>query len=330
MAILASDIGGTKTLLRLAEVAEGKVSVLFEQRYASADYPEFLPLVQAFLADVPAQAKANITGACFGVAGPVKGRTANTTHLPWQLDADQLEQILNIPHVQLINDFQAVGYGIEVLPPQDIVTLQAGQPPVHGTRAVIGAGTGLGHGILVWQDTHYAVLPSEGGHADFAPNDIEQRALLAHIQSHTKHATWETVLSGKGLVNIYNYLATKHPTSGSEFTAKLEEAADKAALISEYGLAEKDDVAKQAVDLFVAVYGSQTANFALNVMATGGIYVAGGIAPKMIQAIQSGGFMRAFLNKYAGMQHVLTAIPVKVVLNAEVGLLGCCAVAARL
>lgn len=328
MAILAGDIGGTKTLLQLAEPNNGSFDLLYEQRYPSADFLDFLPVVQQFLASAPAVAKANITGACFGVAGPVSGRSAVTTNLPWKLDADQLEKLLGIPHVRLINDFQAVGYGIEALNESDLVTLQEGQANPKGTRIVIGAGTGLGQGLLVWQDDHYEVVASEGGHASFAPTNTLQIELFNYLKTQFTWPTWERVASGRGLVNIFNFLAQTEPVSDALKVALKE--GDQGAAISQYGLTGKDTTAAKALDMFVHIYGSQTGNFALTALASGGVYVAGGVAPKIISKIQEGGFLQAFLDKYDKMQPLLKAMPVKVVMNQHVGLLGCAVAASRL
>lgn len=328
MAILAGDIGGTKTLLQLAEPNGGRFELLYEQRYPSADFSDFLPVVQQFLASAPAEAKANMTGACFGVAGPVSGRSAVTTNLPWKLEADQLEQTLGIPHVRLINDFQAVGYGIEALDDADLVTLQEGNANPKGTRIVIGAGTGLGQGLLVWQDDHYEVVASEGGHSSFAPIDELQIGLLKYLKTQFEWPTWERVASGRGLVNIFNFLAQTEPVTDALKLAL--QAGDQGAAISQFGLSGEDATASKALDLFVKIYGAQTGNFALTALATGGVYVAGGVAPKIIRKIQEGGFLLAFLDKYDKMQPLLKAMPVKVVMNQHVGLLGCAVAASRL
>lgn len=334
MTVLAGDIGGTKTLLQLATPSNhgGRLTfeVLYEQRYPSADHAEFLPLVKHFLASAPSSAKASIQGACFGVAGPVSGRTAVTTNLPWKLDADALESALEIPHVRLINDFQAVGYGIEALGPDDLVILQQGNPVPQGTRIVIGAGTGLGQGFLVWQGDHYEVVASEGGHADFAPRTPIEIELLTYLKTQFPWPTWERVASGRGLVNIFNFLveAKQRPVS-LELNQALD-SGDKGAAVSRFGLTGEDVTASEALDMFVSIYGSQTGNFALTAMATGGVYVAGGVAPKILSKMQEGAFLKSFLNKYERMQPLLNNMPVSIVVNEHVGLLGCAVAASRL
>jgi glucokinase len=330
MAILAGDIGGTKTLLQLSEPSNNGFNVLFEKRYVSADYASLTAMAQEFLKDAAVQVKCEVAAACFGIAGPVNGRTAKTTNLPWVLYADEMESTLGIPRVRLINDFQSVGYGIEALQPQDIVTLQTGAPVEHGTRVIIGAGTGLGQCLLIWQGEHYEVVASEGGHADFAPTDEVQDELLIYLRQRYHWATWERAVSGRGLVNIFDFLVA---TKRGEVTAAMQEAfktEDTAAVIGRFGLAKSDPVAVQALDLVVSLYGAQAGNLALTGLATGGVYVAGGVAPKLIEKLKDGTFIQGFLNKEERMQGLLKAMPVHVVINANVGLLGSAVAAARL
>ena len=330
MAILAGDIGGTKTLLQLSEPNGKRFDVLYEKRYVSADYTTFLAMVLDFLKEAESHVKCQALSACFGVAGPVSGRTAKTTNLPWTLNADELQSALDIPRVRLINDFQSVGYGIEVLQAHDLVTLQMGTAAARGTRVIIGAGTGLGQGFLVWQDDHYEVVASEGGHADFAPTDDLQVALQQYLRQRYRWATWERAVSGRGLVNVFDFLVA---TQGGKPTAEMQAALqtnDHAAVISRFGMANEDPVATQALDLFVRLYGAQAGNLALTGLATGGVYVAGGVAPKIIAKLTDGTFMQSFLNKEARMQPLLQAMPVNVVVNANVGLLGSAVAAARL
>ena len=330
MAILAGDIGGTKTLLQISAPKDNRFDVLFEKRYVSADYDSLTAMTQEFLREASGTTKYPIAAACFGIAGPVSGRTARTTNLPWTLNADEMEAALGIPRVCLINDFQSVGYGIEALPAQDLVTLQAGTAVAHGTRVIIGAGTGLGQGFLVWQDNHYQVIASEGGHTDFAPTDDLQVDLLKYLRQRYRWVTWERVVSGRGLVDVFEFLAAANqlrPTTALQNALKIE---DHAAVISRFGMTGSDPLAMQALNLFVRLYGAQAGNLALTGLATGGVYVAGGVAPKIIDKLTDGTFMQNFLNKEERMQPLLKAMPVKVVVNADVGLLGSAVVAARL
>jgi len=330
MIVLAGDIGGTKTLLQLSRSGPGGLEVLHEKRYVSADYGEFLALASHFVAEALQLTGMRPSRACFGVAGPVSGRLAKTTNLPWSLDADALETALNIERVRLINDFQSVGYGVDALKSDDIVTLQQGEERPHGTRAIIGAGTGLGQAFLVWQADHYEVVASEGGHADFAPTDDEQVELLRYLRKRYRWATWERAVSGRGLVNVFEFLLErKHAPLCAPLQQALREE-DHAAAISRYGMRGEDATAAKALAMFVTLYGAQAGNLALTGLATGGVYLAGGVAPKIIDKLTDGSFMQAFLDKEERMQALLKAMPVRVIVNPNVGLLGSAIAASRL
>lgn len=330
MIVLAGDIGGTKTLLQLARSGSDGLEVLYEKRYASTEYADFLSLAKDFAEESHRHTGAQATKACLGVAGPVSGRKAKTTNLPWNIDADMLESALGIARVRLINDFQSIGYGVEALKNEDIVTLQQGLETPHGTRVIIGAGTGLGQGFLIWQDDHYEVVASEGGHADFAPTDDEQTQLLEYLRKRYHWATWERAVSGRGLVDIFEFLAGRDhaPLSISLQEAMRQE--DPAAAISRFAMQDREPTAAKALHIFVTLYGAQAGNLALTGLATGGVYIAGGIAPKIMDKLVDGTFMRAFHNKEARMQPLLKAMPVKVIINSNVGLLGSAVAATRL
>ncbi|HUX65007.1 glucokinase [Sulfuricella sp.] len=320
--LLAGDIGGTKTLLRLSE--EGRV--LTERRFESAAYAGLEPIIAEFLRDCPSH---SIASACFGVAGPVDGGQANITNLPWRIDAAAIAAEFGITQVQLINDFQAVAYGIEALGADDLLTLQAGVPLERGVRAVIGAGTGLGEGFMVWQGDHYEALPSEGSHADFAPADMWQAELLRYLAARFGHVSYERLASGPGLANIFNFLCdSEEGRASQELLAAIREG-DPSAAISRFALAGNDRLAAEALDLFIRIYGAEAGNLALKVLARGGVYVAGGIAPQIIEKLKDGRFLKAFADKgrYA---ELLATIPVHVVLNPNVGLMGAERVAGRL
>jgi glucokinase len=321
--ILAGDIGGTKTLLRLAE-AGGEV--IADLRFDSRAYAGLNQIIAEFLRD---QSVPGIAGACFGVAGPVEGGRANITNLPWQIDAAALAAEFRISQVRLINDFQAVAYGIEALDDGDLATLQAGIPVEGGVRAVIGAGTGLGEGFMTWQGGYYEAFPSEGSHADFAPTDALQVGLLNYLNKRHGHVSYERLLSGPGLVNIFEFLRDSAGRPASPELQAAMEIYDTAAAISHCALAGKDNLAAAALELFVRIYGAETGNLALKVLARGGVFVAGGIAPQIIDKLREGQFVRAFADKgrFAGL---LATIPVHVVLNPEVGLLGAARVAERI
>ncbi len=328
MKILVGDIGGTKTLLQVAEFTpDNHCHVLREHAYAS-DHPDPMQIFRHFLQGAPA-----VDAACFGVAGPVTGdaahQQAQVTNLPWRLDNAALAAELNIPRVRLINDFQAVGYAIESLKDRDVVVLQGGEPQPQGTRALIGAGTGLGEGLLVWHNDHYEVLASEGGHVDFAPQDGTQAQLLEYLSRQYDHVSYERVVSGPGLVNIYTFLRQAKPGAESADLARAMREGDPAAAISEFALWREDELAQQTLTQFVRIYGAQAGNLALTTLARGGVYIAGGIAPKIIDFMNSNDFLQAF-NSKGRMQPLMQSIPVKVILNSRVGLIGAATVARRL
>lgn len=327
--VLAGDIGGTKTLLQLAEICGDGRRVLLEKRFSSAAYVSLNSIVREFLTGLPPIA---IQGACFGVAGPVEAGQANITNLPWQIAASSIADEFGISQVRLINDFQAVAYGVDALSGDDFCTLQAGEAFSTGVRAVIGAGTGLGEGYMVWQSglDQYQAMPSEGSHADFAPADAIQARLLDFLAASYGHVSYERVVSGPGLVNIYTFLrdgekmATESPALRD---AMLEE--DPAAAISRFALEGPDALASQALEMFVSVYGAEAGNLALKVLARGGVYLAGGIAPKILPKLREGSFLRAFAAK-GRFAELMATIPVHVILNPKVGLLGAVLVASRL
>lgn len=332
MKILAGDIGGTKTLLRIAEFSAGEKRghVLCEQRYISADYVDLLPMLGEFLADANA-AYGSLDAACFGVAGPVReapdGQSVQVTNLPWRLDTGSLVNTTGIARIRLINDFQAVGYGIEALIDSDLETLQQGLVQPNAPRLVIGPGTGLGMGILVKQGDHYEALPSEGGHIDFAATGALQQELLDYAMQHVGRVTCEYLISGPGLERIYHFLCEKNPAATAP---ALEQAGeDLAAMISTLALSGEDVRAGQALRLFTSLCGAYAGNIALIALPYSGVYLAGGIAPKIIDALQSGAFVQAFNDK-GRMAGLLSTMPVRVVINSKVGLMGAALAATRL
>ncbi len=324
MLILAGDIGGSKTLLQLKEVDD----VLFERRFDSTAFDTFDALLAAFFEQLAREGLGDVCAACIGVAGPVDGRLARVTNLPWRLDADALAARFGISHLQLINDFQAVGYGLATLADGDLKVLQVGQARAGAPRALIGAGTGLGEGVLVWAEDHYAVLPSEGGHVDFAPTDEHQRALLAWLSERQPRVSYEHIVSGPGLETIYRFHAARFAGQVSApLLAALDRGAGAAAISQAAG--QGDDLAAQVLDMFVKIYGAQAGNLALTCLAAGGVYIAGGIAPRMAERLSSGVFMAAFCDK-GKMGELLAQYPVYLVMNPRVGLQGAAEVAARL
>ena len=327
MKILAGDIGGTKTILQLSQYANNKFSVLAEERFESNSFATFDELLSCFINN-HSQLGNNLDSACIGVAGPVKNQQANVTNLPWRLDSNLLAKALAISRFTLINDFQAVGYGIEQLADADVVTLQSGQVVHQGVRAVIGAGTGAGHAILAWCSGAYQVLSSEAGHSSFAPVNDLQRELLIYLTQRFGVASVERALSGPGIENIFQFLCARESDLLTEELRQATEDQEITPVVVEFALARKDPLAIKTLDMFIEIYGAAAGNLALYSMATGGIYIAGGIAPRIIDSLSQGSFIRAFNNK-SKMQDLLSNIPVKVIVNPKVGLLGAAVYAAR-
>jgi len=321
--VLGADVGGTKTLLRLARLAGGEAGAsLAEARFESAEWPSLTPMVREFLKN-----KAAPAAACIAVASPAEARRVRLTNLDLRIDADEIEKACGIARVRLINDFVAVGYGIETLKPDDLLTLQAGAETKHAPRAVLGAGTGLGVALLVWQGDCYEVVASEGGHVDFAPTDAEQIGLLRFLMARHGHVSYERILSGNGLVAVFDYLAQEAAISPA--LARAVAAGDAAAAISEAALGRTDPVAVRALELFLRIYGAQAGNLALTAWARGGVYVAGGIAPRLRDRLTDGAFLQGFRNK-GRYREALSNFPVHVVMDPQVGLAGAVAAAARL
>jgi len=316
--VIGADVGGTKTLLRLARVTDGRLETLAQEHFDSGAWESLTPMIQAFLKGKPA-----VSAACIAVACPVESRRVRLTNLELWVDADEIAQACGIPQVRLINDFVAVGYGIETLSAADIETLQAGQEKSGAPRAVLGAGTGLGEALLVWQGDHYEVLASEGGHVDFAPVNEEQIGLLRFLMARHGHVSCERILSGSGLVAVFEYLAQGAAGSG------VVEHTDAAAAISQAALAGSDPLAVRALNLFVRIYGAQAGNLALTAWAQGGVYIAGGIAAKILPKLKEASFLESFRNK-GRYQEALSAMPLRVVTNPQMGLAGSVAAAVRL
>ena len=314
--LLAVDIGGTKTLLQLSSI-QGEVIV--EQKFASQQYESFELLLGEFLAQEES-AKHSIISACFAVAGPVVGKQAIVTNLPWQLDADELARDFSIEQVHLCNDFEAVGYGIDCLADESVV-LQQGEPDLSMPRAVIGAGTGLGQAFMFPENDGWKVVATEGGNVDFAPTDQQQILLLEHMMQRFGQVSYERLVSGVGLVTIYDFLrAYQQRDEDPDLSQAMMDGAPAAA-ISQFALKQADELAIEALDMFIKIYGAQAGNLALSVIPMAGLYIAGGIAAKNIERFQEAGFLDAFRAK-GKMQHLVEKIPVYVILQPKVGLLG--------
>jgi len=323
--VLAGDVGGTHARLAVFEVGGGLPRLVTETVFASGEHDGLESVVAGFLG----QTGAKVERACIAVAGPVEDGVYRFPNLGWEIRVDGFGARVGITRVRLINDFEAVGYGIPALEPGHVLTLQRGRPDSRGPLALIGAGTGLGEGYLVWDDGGYVVHASEGGHADFAPGDPTQEALLGHLRRRYGHVSWERVVSGPGLTNIYEFLRDSGAAAETEEVRReMESGEDAAEVISRHGVRGGDLLCSEALRVFVRAFGAQAGNLALTLGATGGVYVAGGIAPKILDFLSDGPFMEAFRGK-GRLSELMEEYPVRVVTNDGVGLLGAAAVAAR-
>lgn len=346
--LLAGDIGGTKTILRLAETSTNSDSKaprpLYEKQYASHDFPDLVPMVRQFFqeASEPLGYEPAPEKACFAIAGPVVNNTSKLTNLGWVLEADRLLETLGFSHVTLVNDFAAVGYGILGLESADLYTLQEGDLQPSAPIAVIGAGTGLGQGFLIQLSDGYHVFSSEGGHADFAPrSEIEFQLSRYLLDRHNiERVSAERVVSGQGIVSIYRFLRDRQVAPECEEvgqilrtweqqTGRNEKTVDPAAAIARAALEKRDALSEQTMQIFVDAYGAEAGNLALKLLPYGGLYIAGGIAGKNLPLMKEGSFLHAFTQK-GRMRSLLERIPVHIVLNPQVGLIGAALLAARL
>jgi glucokinase len=323
--VLAGDVGGTNARLATVELDRRSARIVRQSKFPSAVYPGLAPIVRQFCEEevnCPEQA-------CFGVACPVVGDDCTAPNLPWTINARELAAEIGNPRTAIIKDSVAVGYGIELLSLPDLETLQEGSPVSQGPIALIGAGTGLGQGFLIWQGDRYRVLPSEGGHADYGPRGELQSGLLHFLGRQFGRVSWERLLSGAGIVNTYQYLVASAVAPEQAAVRGEMEKEDPASVVTRHGLAGTDCLSAKALDLFCEILGAQAGNLALTVVATGGVYLAGGIAPRIVDRLKSGPFLTAFRDK-GRMSDLLSRIPVHVVMNPNVGLVGAAAVAARI
>jgi glucokinase len=322
--ILAGDIGGTKTRLALVEVVGTQMNIRHEVSYASRDFAQFETLLTAFLTGVDANVHA-----AFGIAGPVRGRVVQTTNLPWRIAADVLQQRFGFLSCTLLNDLEATAYGLPALRDADLLTLQAGDAQASGNVAVIAAGTGLGEAGLFWDGQQHQPFATEGGHTSFAPSNDLEFALLRHLQQQHQHISWERVVSGMGLVSLHEFLCAYRNIPVPNDLAQDMRNGDAAAVISHAALDKRDEICIETLNWFMRLYGAEAGNLALKVMSRGGIYLGGGIAPKILPLLQTGEFIAAFLDK-GRMRPLLEAMPVKVILNDRAALYGPALCAARL
>lgn len=324
MRVIAGDIGGTKTLLAAADVEGASVKIVAERRYVSADHASFEDLYRRFVSEVGGVCQP----ACLGVAGPVVDGVCRVTNLPWTVDAGALEAVSLNP-VRLLNDFEATAYGVANVTTDAIVTIHEGVAVPHAPRAVLGAGTGLGEAIAHWSHERFEVIATEGGHTDFAPRTDDEIALLQWLRARHGHVSYERVVSGAGLVAAYEFLRERAPETENDTIREELMRGDPAAVIGGHAVACDDALSGRAFDLFAGVYGAEAGNLALKCLARGGIFIAGGIAAKVLPRLRASPFLTALHDK-GRMAPLVRAMPVRVVTDERVGLLGAAAYAARI
>jgi glucokinase len=320
--ILAGDVGGTKVHLALYDFTHGNLKYTREERFPAKDYSGLEEIVKEFLgAD-------QTTAACFGVPGPVRNGRLRLTNLPWTLDSRELSLSLGIPHVFLINDLEANGYGIAELTSEQIHTLSEGDTSQIGNRALIAAGTGLGEGLLIWNGHHHIPFPSEGGHADYSPRNEDEIDLLRFLkQKYNGRISWERVVSGMGMTNIYEFLRDVRGMEEPAWLAEqIAEADDPNSVITQTGLSAKAEICEKTLDMFVSAYGAEAGNLALKVLSVGGLYIGGGIGPRILEKLKDGTFLKAFTDK-GRLSQLLINMPVRVILESRAAVLGAAALA---
>ena len=319
--ILAGDVGGTKVHLALYDFINGKLQYSRDERYPAKEYSGLEEIVKEFLsAD-------KVTAACFGVPGPVRDGRLRLTNLPWTLDSRELSVSLGITHVFLINDLEANGYGVAELAADQIYTLSEGDASQIGNRALLAAGTGLGEGLLIWNGRSHTPYPSEGGHTDFGPRNEDEIDLLRFLkQKYNGRISYERVVSGMGLTNIYEFLREVRGIDEPAWLAERISTEDPNAVITELALAAKSEICEKALDMFVSAYGSEAGNLALKLLSVGGVYIGGGIAPRILEKLKDGIFMKAFTDK-GRLSQLLINMPVRVILESRAALAGAAAYA---
>lgn len=323
--VLAGDIGGTKTHLGLFRAEGSTLAPLLDRIYVTHDYSNLEAAVAHFL-----DRRRDVAVACFGVPGPVIDGVSHATNVPWDMSEPAIAKSLGGPPTRLINDLEATAHGVIHLPDSEIVELQKGERHERANIAVIAAGTGLGEaGLVAVRSGGWQAVASEGGHGDFAPRGADQIKMLEWLAREFDHVSFERVLSGPGLHNIYRYLAAARPEPEPQWLVERMLREDASAVISETALEDRDSRCVNALDTFVAIYGAEAANLALKFLAIGGFYIGGGIAPKILPFILRGGFMRAFLDK-GRLRSTLARIPVRVSLNADAALIGAAHIAASM
>ena len=321
--ILAGDIGGTNSRLAGFEIEHGRLSLVHERVYPSRDFPNLESAVAKFLEEF----RVRPTAAAFGIAGPVTYGRAEMPNLRWIVEASSLARTIGIDTVGLLNDLQANAFGIAALGASDFAVLNAGRAESIGNAAVIAAGTGLGEAGLYWDGKQHHPFACEGGHADFGPIDELQTELLIYLRREFGHVSWERAIAGPGIFNIYRFLRDTHRAEEPAWLKTELEHGDASAHISGLALEGKSPICVQALDIYSSMYGAEAGNLALKLMATGGVFVGGGIAPKILPKLVEGGFVAAFVRK-GRLEHMMREIPVRVILNDGTALLGAARAAA--
>jgi glucokinase len=315
---LAGDIGGTKTNLAIYSSQNERLELIRAASFPSKNHASLTEIVRLFLA----AGNEKVRYACFGVAGPVKGGVVQVTNLPWTVNAALLQAELGLQKVSLLNDLEANAYGIGTLQPHELLSLNpSGNPDQVGHRALISAGTGLGEAGLMWDGIAHRPFASEGGHASFAPNDAIGDELLVFLRKERGHVSWERVLSGMGMTNLYRFFRQRSGEPEPAWLAEEIRTGDLAAVVTRAGLAGRDPVCVDALDCFTRNYGAEAGNLALKLLSLGGVYIGGGIAPKMLPKMQSALFLDAFYHK-GRMSPLLQSMPVYVILNDKTALQG--------
>lgn len=322
--VLSGDIGGTKTYLALFSYRDGVLDAVREGAYQNDRYSGPEEVLRDFLRVGEARA---IEAASFGIACPVVGNRCVLTNLNWTVDGNAMKGTFGLKRITLINDLEAIGWGVDLLSPQDLYELQAGVSR-QGNAALIAAGTGLGEAILFWNGSAHVPSASEGGHTDFGPKDPLEAELLSFLMKKYGHVSYERIVSGMGLENIYEFLRAREDGGEPEWLRQRFETEGVAPVVSEEGMKGSDKHCKDALHMFVSVYGAEAGNLALKALATRGVYIGGGIAPKIIEALSDGTFLAAFEGK-GRFADFMRTIPVRVILNDRTGLIGAANHAAR-
>jgi glucokinase len=317
MKVLAGDIGGTQIRFAIVDVRGHRLDTESEQSFPSKDYACLEDALEKFVS----AAGRSFGSACLGVAGPVLNNRCTTTNLPWKIDADQIQSILPGQQVRLINDLAANALGIRALSADDFFVVNSGRPNPCGNACIIAAGTGLGEAGMYWDGRQHQPFPSEGGHCDFAPACDFDNRLQKFLADRYGHVSWERVVSGMGIVNLFEFLCHENSDPQPEWFALEKEHGDAASAVSKAALSEEHPLCMETMRLFLKYYGAEAGNLALKTMASGGIYIGGGIAPKLIQLFRQDTFFEALCAK-GRMRALLQDMPVKVILNDRTALLG--------